>query len=61
MKEPAAKLTVRDIRSVGVEVPLRRPLGTSAQTLRAVPLILVDLDTEEGITGRSARRTSSPR
>jgi mandelate racemase len=53
MGEAAARLTVRDIRSVGVEVPLRRPLGTSAQTLRAVPLILVDLDTEEGITGRA--------
>ena len=44
----SAPLTVRGISSVGVEVPLRRPLGTSAQTLRQVPLLLVDLETEEG-------------
>jgi mandelate racemase len=47
------KLTLRNIASVGVDVPLRRPLGTSAQTLRSVPLLLVDLETEEGVTGRS--------
>ena len=28
-------------------------LGTSAQTVRAAPLLLVDLETEEGITGHS--------
>jgi mandelate racemase len=44
---------LRGISSVGVVVPLRRPLGTSAQTLREVPLLLVDLETEEGITGHA--------
>jgi mandelate racemase len=47
------RLTLRDVTSVAVEVPLRRPLGTSAQTLRTVHLLLVDLATEEGVTGRA--------
>jgi len=47
------RLTIRSLRAVGVEVPMARPLGTSAATVRAAPLLLVDLDTEEGITGRA--------
>jgi mandelate racemase len=29
------------------------PLGTSAQTIRVAPLLLIDLETEEGVTGRT--------
>lgn len=32
---------------------MARPLGTSAQTIRTAPLLLIDLQTEEGVTGRS--------
>lgn len=32
---------------------MARPLGTSAQTMRTAPLLLIDLETEEGITGRA--------
>jgi mandelate racemase len=46
-------LTVRAIRATPVEVPLNFVLGTSAAVLRKVPLLLVDLETEQGITGRS--------
>ncbi len=46
-------LTIRGVRTVAVEVPMRFPLGTSAATVRAAPLLLVDLDTEEGVTGRT--------
>lgn len=46
-------LTVRAIRSVAVEVPMRHVLGTSQAAVRAAPLVLVDVDTEEGITGRA--------
>src|SRR5205085_8395138 len=46
-------LRVRAIRSVGVEVPMRYALGTSRGTLTKAPLLLIDLDTEEGVTGRS--------
>ena len=51
MSEP--RLTVRAVRARAVEVPLKLPLGTSAGTLRSAPLLLVDVDTEEGVTGHS--------
>lgn len=47
------KLTVRAIRATPVEVPLTYVLGTSAGAVRKAPLLLVNLETEEGITGRS--------
>ena len=50
---PAPQLVLRQIRAVGVEVPLKLPLGTSAGTIRAAPLLLIDVETEEGVTGRS--------
>jgi mandelate racemase len=49
----ANPLTLRSIRAVGVEVPMKLPLGTSAATIRSAPLLLVDVETEEGVTGRS--------
>jgi mandelate racemase len=48
-----ALLTVRAIRTIAVEVPMARPLGTSAQTMRTAPILLIDLETEEGITGHA--------
>ncbi len=32
---------------------MSRPLGTSAATVRAAPLLLIDLETDQGITGRA--------
>ncbi|MBI1966302.1 MAG: mandelate racemase [Betaproteobacteria bacterium] len=32
---------------------MARPLGTSGGTIRVAPLLLIDLETEEGVTGRS--------
>jgi len=46
-------LTIRNIRTVGVEVPMTHALGTSAATVRAAPLLLIDLETEEGVTGHA--------
>jgi mandelate racemase len=46
-------LTVRDVEAVAVTVPMRFALGTSAATVREAPLLLIDVLTEEGITGRS--------
>ena len=46
-------LTLRDVRVTAVEVPLRYVLGTSAAALRHAPLLLVDVQTEEGIAGCS--------
>jgi len=49
----APRLTVRAVRTTAVEVPMTYTLGTSAEAVRAAPLLLVDLETEEGITGHS--------
>jgi len=46
-------LTVRAVRSTPVEVPPNFVLGTSMGAFRQVPLLLIDLETEEGVTGRS--------
>jgi len=46
-------LTVRAVRAVPVEVPLNFVLGTSQDVVRQAPLLLIDLETEEGVTGRS--------
>ena len=46
-------LTIRSLRAVAVSVPMKLPLGTSAVTVRSAPLLLIDLETEEGITGRT--------
>jgi mandelate racemase len=51
MKHPS--LTIRALRTVTVSVPMKLPLGTSAATVRSAPLLLIDLETEEGITGRT--------
>lgn len=49
----APALTIRSLTTTSVSVPMARPLGTSAQTVRAAPLLLIDLETEQGITGRA--------
>jgi len=46
-------LKVRAIRATPVEVPPNFILGTSMGAIRQVPLLLVDVETEEGVTGRS--------
>ena len=49
----APRLTIRSLRAVPVKVPMTFALGTSAATVRAAPLLLLDLETHEGITGRA--------
>jgi mandelate racemase len=44
---------VRAIRTTAVEVPMTYTLGTSAEAVRTAPLLLLDLETEEGITGHA--------
>ena len=46
-------LTIRAIHSIGVEVPTTYALGTSRGVITKAPLLLIDLETEEGITGRA--------
>lgn len=46
-------LHLRSITCTPVEVPLRYVLGTSAATVKAAPLLLLEMLTQEGVTGRS--------
>jgi mandelate racemase len=46
-------LHVRTVTGQLVRVPMRRSLHTSASRITEAPLVLIDLDTEEGITGRT--------
>jgi mandelate racemase len=58
------QLTIREVETYAVEVPLTYPLGTSVATVTKAPLLLIDVRTEEGITGRSylfCYRASVPR
>ena len=47
------RLTIRSLGAVPVTVPMTYVLGTSAAAVRAAPLLLVDLETHEGVTGRA--------
>jgi mandelate racemase len=49
---PALPL-VRTIRARPVVVPMRRPLRTGSGTIDRAPLVLIDLETSEGVVGRS--------
>jgi mandelate racemase len=46
-------LTVRGVRTTPVLVPMTHALGTSAARLTEAPMLLVDVETEEGVTGRT--------
>ena len=58
---PFPALTVRGISAIGVEVPMNFTLGTSRGRITKAPLLLIDLDTEEGITGRAYLWSYFPR
>ncbi len=45
------KLTIRGLRARAVNVPMQRPILTRGGQVDTFPLVLVDLTTEEGITG----------
>ncbi|HEX2255914.1 MAG TPA: enolase C-terminal domain-like protein [Afifellaceae bacterium] len=52
--QPAhSKLTIRSVESRAVMAPMTFALGTSAAKVTAAPLLLIDLQTEEGIVGRA--------
>lgn len=47
------KLMIRGVQARAVLVPMRRPLATSTGAITTAPLLLVDLQTTAGITGRA--------
>ena len=46
-------LTLRSLRARPVLLDLKRPVVARIATIRQWPLILIDLETEEGVTGRA--------
>lgn len=46
-------LTIRSLQARAVNVPMQRPLQTSGGLVGTAPLVLIDIRTEEGVTGSS--------
>jgi len=46
-------MKIRSIRTRAVGAPMKRPLATSSGAITIAPLLLVDLQTDEGVVGRS--------
>jgi mandelate racemase len=49
----ATQLKVKGVRVRAVGAPMKRPLATATGSIKVAPLLLVDLQTDGGITGRS--------
>jgi mandelate racemase len=47
------RLTLRALTLTPVVVPVPRPLVTKVVTVTQAPMLLIDLETEEGVTGRA--------
>ncbi|MBB3178737.1 enolase C-terminal domain-like protein [Variovorax sp. Sphag1AA] len=46
-------LTLRGVTVTPVNVPMKRPLVTSVQTIVSAPMLLIDVQTQEGVTGHA--------
>jgi mandelate racemase len=46
-------LTIRSVTARAVLAPLPRPLRTASGAIPAAPLLLIDVDTEQGVSGRA--------
>jgi mandelate racemase len=53
MSAPVPTLTIRALHATGVDVPMTFALGTSRARVTSAPLLLIDLLTEEGVTGHA--------
>jgi L-alanine-DL-glutamate epimerase-like enolase superfamily enzyme len=52
-----ARLTVADLKARAVDVEMERPVQTAAGQVATALMVLIDLRTDEGITGRSYVRS----
>ena len=50
---PYPKLTIRGLQVRAVDAPLANPIRTAVGEVPSAPLVLIDISTEEGVTGRS--------
>ncbi len=46
-------MKIRELRVRAVAAPMKRPLATSTGKLTVAPLVLIDLETDAGVTGRA--------
>jgi len=46
-------ITIRNIRARAVIAPLKAPVRTASGTIPSAPLVLIDVETEEGVTGHA--------
>ncbi len=46
-------LTIRSLRARAAAVPLERPIKTAVGALPGAPLVLIDVETEEGVSGHA--------
>jgi mandelate racemase len=46
-----ADLRIRSLKARAVMAPMRRPLATASGSITRAPLVLVDLETHQGVTG----------
>jgi mandelate racemase len=53
MRRTGSRLTVKEVRVRAVLIPLRRPIVSRVGLFHEWPLILIDLETAEGVIGRS--------
>lgn len=61
LMSPLPSLTIRAISAIGVEVPMNFVLGTSRGRITKAPLLLIDVETGEGVTGRNYLWSYFPR
>jgi mandelate racemase len=60
-----ANLTIRSVTARAVDAPISRPVKNAFGVIRSAPLVLIDVTTDQGVTGRSyifgyARLTLKP-
>ena len=58
--ETHPRLTIRAITVRGLNLTLQRPVETASGVMRSTPLVLIDLLTDEGVTGVSYVRCYTP-
>ena len=47
------KLTIKTLKARAVDAPIARPVRTASGTIPSAPLVLIDVETHQGVTGRS--------
>jgi mandelate racemase len=55
-----ASLTIESVTARAVNLPLERPVETASGIMATTPLVLIDIRTREGVTGRSYVRCYTP-